>query len=128
MKMDKIKKGIAFEDVLLTIVVLFLLFLVPYAFASGRFSGGEKEVLIFKDSKEIKRIGLDKEQNINIDGMELEVRGGRIRVVKSDCPREMCKNFGWISAPGQTIVCVPKRIIVEISGKSKEQEYNTLSY
>lgn len=129
MKNNKIKHDISVSDVIITAVVLFLLFLAPYTIFKGR-SGGEKEkqLLIFKDSKEIKRAGLEKNDIISIDGLDLEIKDGRVRVIKSDCPREMCKNFGRIGNSGQTIVCAPKKILVEITGKTNEPEYNVVSY
>lgn len=48
-------------------------------------------------------------------GMEIEVSDGKVRVVKSDCPRQICVNMGWIAYAGDTIVCVPNRILIEIT-------------
>jgi hypothetical protein len=47
----------------------------------------------------------------------LEVRGARIRVVSSPCPRQICRHGGWIGRPGETIVCLPNRVVVRIPGE-----------
>ena len=47
-------------------------------------------------------------------GMEIVVRDGEARVLKSDCPRQICVNMGWIRHPGDTIVCAPNRVLIEI--------------
>lgn len=50
-------------------------------------------------------------------GMTIEVGQGRARVVKSDCPEQICVKTGWISRAGQTIVCVPNRTVFRLTGK-----------
>lgn len=46
--------------------------------------------------------------------MDIEIKAGRIRAVRSDCPQRVCVNTGWIQYAGQTIVCVPNRVLVEV--------------
>lgn len=49
--------------------------------------------------------------------MQVEVKDGQIRVASSDCPKKICVNTGWIRTPGQVIVCVPYKVLIEISAK-----------
>lgn len=46
--------------------------------------------------------------------MVIEVRGGRVRVAESTCPHRLCALLGWISRPGQAIVCVPGRAVIHV--------------
>ncbi len=64
----------------------------------------------------VKSLRLDKDQEIIIlnGEMLIEIKEGRIRVRESDCPRKICVNTGWIKTPGQVIVCVPNKVLVEI--------------
>ncbi|NLS44394.1 MAG: NusG domain II-containing protein [Firmicutes bacterium] len=39
---------------------------------------------------------------------------GKVRIKESTCPGKFCVNTGWISRPGQAIVCLPYRIVVRI--------------
>jgi hypothetical protein len=39
-----------------------------------------------------------------------------IRVVESDCPTQDCVHTGEISRSGQSIVCLPARIIIQLEG------------
>ena len=39
-----------------------------------------------------------------------------VRVEYSDCPTQDCVNTGTISRNGQSIVCLPGRVIVELKG------------
>ena len=41
-----------------------------------------------------------------------------IRVEESDCPTQDCVHTGAISRSGQSIVCLPARIIVQLEGGS----------
>lgn len=47
--------------------------------------------------------------------MQVEVKNGQIRVASSDCPKRICVNTGWIRTPGQVIVCVPNKVLIQIN-------------
>ena len=44
----------------------------------------------------------------------IEVRGGRVRVLSSPCPRQACRHGGWIGVPGEMIVCLPNEIVIRL--------------
>jgi hypothetical protein len=46
----------------------------------------------------------------------LEIDGGRVRMIDSACPDKLCVKTGWISRPGESIVCLPNRVVIEIKG------------
>jgi len=46
----------------------------------------------------------------------LHVHGGGIEMHEADCPDQLCLSFGHTMRPGQQIVCLPNRVIVEITG------------
>ena len=52
-----------------------------------------------------------------ISPVTIEVASGRARIAHSDCPRHYCMNAGWISHPGQTVACVPNRVMIKAEGK-----------
>ncbi len=49
----------------------------------------------------------------------LEVEGGRARLVPDGafCPLGLCWRTGWISEPGQAIVCAPNGLVIVIRGQ-----------
>ncbi len=51
-------------------------------------------------------------ENINVVIVENE----KVRVVKADCPDGICKEYRPISYVGQTIVCLPHKVVIEIVG------------
>jgi len=42
-----------------------------------------------------------------------------IRVVESDCPTQDCVHTGEIGRAGQSIVCLPARIIIQLEGSAE---------
>lgn len=62
-------------------------------------------------------LALDTVVSLSDVGMRLEVREGRIRVVESDCPQQICVTAGWIGRPGQVIACVPNKVLVTIESE-----------
>ena len=57
-------------------------------------------------------------RELNADGYTLHVRlsSGGAEVVDSDCPNQDCVHIGHITQAGQSIVCLPARISVTLSG------------
>ena len=48
------------------------------------------------------------------DRNTIEVRDDRIRMKSVTCSDQVCVNFGFISKPGETIVCLPHKVLIEI--------------
>ena len=46
----------------------------------------------------------------------VEVSGGRVRVADADCPDRLCVRQGWISYDGESIVCLPHKLVVTVRG------------
>ena len=44
------------------------------------------------------------------------VEPGRIRVAQANCPDQVCVNQGWIMDSALPIVCLPNKLIIEITG------------
>lgn len=44
----------------------------------------------------------------------IEVADGRVRCLESDCSNQTCVKQGWVSGRGQTVVCLPHKLIVQV--------------
>jgi hypothetical protein len=70
----------------------------------------------------VERLPLDRDRHLVVEGRlgetEIEVRGGRVRVVRSPGPYKLCIKHGWISSPGEILICLPNRVTVEIPGEA----------
>lgn len=48
----------------------------------------------------------------------LEVRDGGVRILQADCPDQVCVRTGFIMRKGQSIVCVPGRLLITVDSPS----------
>ena len=44
----------------------------------------------------------------------VEIDRDKVKMYYADCPDLDCVRQGWISRPGQMIVCLPNRIVIKI--------------
>ncbi len=88
-------------------------------------SGEGSEALIKVGNAPVQRVPLRMDRTINLEGEKgrviLEVREGTVRVVQSSCLQKICVNTGWINRPGQTIVCLPNKVLITIEGKESSK-------
>jgi len=79
-------------------------------------SSSAKKALIYQNNKLLEQVELDKDKSITLfDGrIQIEVKAGKIKIIKSDCPQHICVNMGWIRYSGQTIVCAPNKVVIEV--------------
>lgn len=84
--------------------------------------GGEGGwVVVTVDGTEVGRYALEEERTVTIgeeDYNVLEITGGRAAVTEANCGDHTCVHTGWISREGETIVCLPHRLVVRIEGTS----------
>ena len=46
----------------------------------------------------------------------LVIRNGTAQVVEADCPDQICVNHGAIRYAGESIVCLPHKLVVSVEG------------
>ena len=82
-------------------------------------SSQARRVLIYQKDRLLEEDKLENNKIIAIlnGRMQFEIKDGRIRVLNSDCPHHICKNMGWIKYNGETVVCVPNQVLIEIKSK-----------
>ncbi|MCH5190271.1 MAG: NusG domain II-containing protein [Oscillospiraceae bacterium] len=80
-----------------------------------------KTAVIRVDGKEYKTVSLtnDGKTEISVNGVLIVYGGGEIYVENSTCHDKICVNAGHLSKKGQSAVCVPNRVSVEIVGNDK---------
>ncbi len=88
----------------------------------------KKKVAVYKGMEKIGSYELPATKEVTVQGrlgaMIIELDHDRVRVCRSLCKNKICIRTGWISEPGQQIVCVPNQIIIVIkaihNGKSPD--------
>ncbi len=84
---------------------------------SGVF-GEHSEDVDGKDKK-----GEKNERVIDIDGHnKVVIYDGEVRMEEADCPDKLCVLQGKISRSGQTIICLPNKVMVTIKGGKSEYD------
>ncbi|QIB26599.1 NusG domain II-containing protein [Caloranaerobacter azorensis] len=95
-----------------------------------------KYIKIAVDGKVIKKITFDKNmigKTIDIRTQygynKIEIGDGKVRVIDADCPDKLDVKQGWISKPGEIIVCLPHKLTIEIVGENEaDDEIDGISY
>lgn len=124
MQQDAIKRRVRLDKitffdgvVIVSILLLSVGILLKTQFNANRNPSKMMAGAVYHDGKLEERLALDKDREINLlDGkMRIEVRGKKLRVQKSACPRQLCVKTGWIQYTGETIICVPFKTLIEIN-------------
>ncbi|MBR4878866.1 MAG: NusG domain II-containing protein [Clostridia bacterium] len=107
-------------DILIIAMAVVMAVAVLAFFAQGE-SG--RVAVILRDGVEIDRINLDKAEKseITVEGdytNTILCENGSIGVIHSDCPGGVCVQSGMIKDAGKSIVCLPNRMEIRITGAS----------
>ena len=105
-------------DIILTLsVVLIFGIIVAVFFNFGR---GGKYAVVTQEGEEIARYPRDFDTEEVIFHEELgyyniiEIKGGTVKVKDADCTDGICVKHAPISKAGETIVCLPHQLTVEV--------------
>lgn len=114
------KKG----DIILTAALVLAALLLGGFLLFGQEQGQTAEVRI--NGEIYGTYMLDKAQTVTVDRGDvhfvLEIKDGSVRMLSAHCPDQLCVLQGAISKAGQSIVCLPQRVVVEIKGKNKDTD------
>lgn len=104
----KYKKDIVIILVLLIMAVISIVF-INICFDKGN------TVVVIVDDKELYTYDLNEEQTINLPtGNTLVIEDGYAYISHSDCPDKICIKQGKIQNVGETIICLPHKLVVKI--------------
>lgn len=118
--MTLIEKIISKKDfivIVLLIVASILLCIIFYRLNSTE--GLKVVVTINGDIYKEYSLSEDIVDNIKIDDNEntLVIEQGKVYVSEADCKDKICVNHKAISNVGETIICLPHKLVVEIKGE-----------
>jgi Uncharacterized protein conserved in bacteria len=111
-------------DIILIALLVVLSFIPEIIFAATA-DKNDKETYaeITLDGKLYKKVSLsenkgEKEINIKTEyGYNLiKIKDQSIAIIDADCPDKICERPGYISRPGQNLVCLPHKLMVEVKG------------
>lgn len=111
------------------IILLFILSFTPNIIFSKTIYNSNKLVYasIKVDGKLYDTIPLstnkgEKKLNIKNSGgnNSILIRNNTIKVISADCKDDLCVKQGEISKVGESIICLPHKLIIEIKGDEKD--------
>ena len=113
----KIKPDVILISVLIITGLIIMLFVLI-------FSGGGRYAEIKSDGKIIKKLSLDTDTEKTIETElgknTVVVENSSVYMKDADCPDGICKNMGRIDKKGQSIICLPHKLVVVITDDSEE--------
>ena len=111
-----------FWDVIVVLAVIALAALSAMTVWRGGTETGALTAVVTADGTEVERIPLAQagETRRTVEGggytLEICLTDTEVWVEHSDCPTQDCVRTGTISRSGQSIVCLPARIIIQLTG------------
>lgn len=82
---------------------------------------------VYVDGKLVQRQSLSEPGTYKIETASgtntLVIENGQAYVSEADCPDRLCAKMGRISKNGENIVCIPHKLVIQISG-GEEKEYD----
>jgi len=89
------------------------------------------EVVVEMDGEEKGRFPLGPPLKVSIEGglgiSEVEIGPGGARFFSAPCPHGICVRQGWVRRQGETVACVPNRLILRIVGSIGETGMDAIS-
>ncbi|MEG0288346.1 MAG: NusG domain II-containing protein [Carnobacterium sp.] len=116
-------------DVVIVVLLMIGSFIPHYIFGRQTRSIDETSevvAVISIDGEEVKRVRLSEEtphEQFTFHPAEgqyniIEVDGKKIRNKEDNSPDQIAVKTGWISKPGETSICLPHKLIIEIKADS----------
>lgn len=105
-----------FADIVLICILLVLALSVFLIVELTRREGAY--VVVSVDGGEVCRYSLSEDGEFLLNGgtNTLVISGGEAYISEADCPDGLCVSQGRISRTGQTVVCLPNRVMLRIVG------------
>lgn len=125
--MKLIKSFFTKADLILMAAIVIIGLGISIFLVAGSHQGNKVEIT--KDGKPWGTYSLDGEHKITIrDGKELNVvkiSGGKVTMESANCKNQVCVHHSPVSRTGESIVCLPHKIVVSIKGG--DNEYDAIS-
>lgn len=97
------------------IILCIIISVIPFFFSSDGSS-----VLIYLDGELYAEKSLNENSVTDIDGlMQVVIENGKAYVKNSVCPNGACEHSAPVSSSGESIICLPNKIMIKISGETE---------
>lgn len=115
------------KDWLLIIVVIFVATLAFFLHCTiGGEGAGSVTVKVEGEIKGVYSLGEDQTIKINGGTNILVIKNGYADMVEADCPDKLCVNQKAISKNGESIICLPNKVVVTVDS-SENSRFDAVS-
>ncbi len=116
-----------YDLLLLAALVLVGLGLTAFVLLSRMNSASDGlTVTIRQDNEVVATLPLDEDATYAVQGEDggttnlVVIEDGTVHMEEADCPDQLCVKQGKISYAGDSLICLPNRVVVEISGEDEQ--------
>ena len=115
------------KDMVLVGVVL-LLAVVSFLFVQMKGNENAGSVRVTVDGVEAGIFPLDQDDEISINNgtNKIKIMDGTVNMIEADCPDHICVDHKPISKNGESIICLPNKVVVEIQS-SEDLEFDVMT-
>lgn len=111
------------NDIKLIVIVLMVIIIL---FSFSLFRKKANIANVYFENELLLEIDLSVDKTYEVDGengkVVIEVLNNQIRVVEENSPYHLCSKQGFISKSGESIVCLPNKIIIELPNDELDTE------
>ncbi len=114
---------------ILALCIIFIVLIVGFLFYKNREveSGEQVRVTVDGETYGVYDLNVSQTIPIEIDGVvtnTLVISDGVADMLSADCPDQICVDTKAISAMGETIVCLPHKVVVEVIASEEESLFD----
>ncbi|MCD7821944.1 MAG: NusG domain II-containing protein [Clostridiales bacterium] len=127
MRNDKTPSKKRYDLLLLAALVLVGLGLTAFVLLSRMNSASDGlTVTIRQDNEVVATLPLDEDATYAVQGEDggttnlVVIEDGTVHMEEADCPDQLCVKQGKIRYAGDSLICLPNRVVVEISGEDEQ--------
>ncbi len=96
------------------LLILPLLILILLAFLVWAWQKPGGTVVIRCDDQVVFEGSIHSDQEISLPHNTAVIQNGQVFMRDGDCPHQICVRHAPISKKGETIVCLPNRVVIEV--------------
>lgn len=112
------------------IVALIIISLIPegVTFIINNNKYNNLYVEVYSEGKLYKKLPLNKNSeeisftiNNELGENVIEIDKGQVKIIDADCPDQICVKAHAIGKSGESIICLPNKLVVKITGEGKQE-------
>ena len=112
------------NDALLILIGLFIA-AAAWFWLNGEMEPADGTVVIYKDGNVHTTLPLSSDEIITVEDIEgginvVSIKDGKAEMIEANCPDKLCIHTRPAQKNGQSIVCLPNRVVVEVKSTEKD--------